>query len=258
MCFGGGDDKYDAYKSGDFAHWKSLFDQQHALQEQLALGKIDAKHYLAAVGKIRTPIAQFGTRIKNDPSAGMEMREVLRQGDVGLGKIGIDKQFGKFDDGYYDKYKNAYTGYYMPNLQKQFGDAQDKLTANLADRGMLASSVGGTQFANLSKENADAKANIANEANDAAKKLRGTVENAKTSLYSLNEASANPQSVNAQAIGQSTALVAPPTYSPLGQVFASFLSALPTFNDARAGTTPRRYTSPYTTPSGYGSGSVVG
>src|SRR5690606_6782182 len=101
----------------------------------------------------------------------------------------------------------------------------------------------------------EARTNIANEGVDASNKLRGTVENAKSSLYSLNEASANPQAVNAQAVGQASALVAPPTYDPLGQVFASALGTLGNFQQARQNTPTKSYKSPYA--SGYGSGKVV-
>lgn len=261
MCFGHGDKQYDAYSSGDFSQWKLFNDQQQALEEQYAQGKFKGeparKKYVANWTKLQQAINPFAAHAQQDPSANMEMREVTRQGDVSLGKIGIDKNFSKFDKNYYNKYKKDYSGFYTPNLNKQFTEAQDKLTSNLADRGILASTVGSGEFADLSRQNADAKGNIANEANDAAAKLRGTVQNAKTNLYNLNQASADPQAVNAQAVGQATALVAPPTYSPLGRVFADFLNGLPTFADARAGSTQRRYASPYTTPSGYGSGSVV-
>src|SRR5690606_25016786 len=170
---------------------------------------------------------------------------------------GIDKAFSKFDDDYYSGYQNDYTGYYFPQLDRQYGDVVDKLTATLAGRGILESSVGANKFANLARDHAEARTNIQNEAIDAANRLRGQVENAKSNLYSLNEASADPQAVNAQAIGQATALVAPPTYSPLGQVFANVLDSFGNYMNARQNRPSRQYQSPYSAPSGYGSGQVV-
>lgn len=254
MCFDGGDDQYNAYEAGDYAAWKSTLDQRNAWKKLAAEGRIDAKTLAAKLKSSDASIAKLNDRVKQDPSANMEMREVTRQGDIGLGKIGIDKQFSKFDPKYYDKYKADYQGYYTPDLADQYANAQGDLTANLADRGMLDSTVGIHKYADLSKENADARANIANEANDAAKKLRGTVENAKSNLYNLNQASADPQAVNAQAVGQATALVAPPTYSPLGKVFADFLNGLPSIGGG--GQQRRRYASPYST-STKGSDSVI-
>src|SRR5690606_27045577 len=58
--------------------------------------------------------SSLANRIKEDPSAAMEMRELERQHKVGLGKIGIDKAFSNFGDDYYSGYQNDYTGYYFP------------------------------------------------------------------------------------------------------------------------------------------------
>lgn len=259
MCGGGGGDQYDAYKEGDFQNWKNLFNQKAAIETQLANGEISQAQADAALAQYGagSQFEKLSNKIKSDASAGMEQREVSRQHDVGLGRIGIDKAFNKFDDNYYGGYQDNYSGYYMPQLDKQYGEAVDKMTSTLAGRGMLESSVGADTFAKLAKDNADARTNIANEGLDASNKLRGTVENAKSNLYSLNEASANPQAVNAQAIGQATSLVAPPTYSPLGQVFASALGSFGNYVSSKNNTPTRNYQSAYGSPTGYGSGSVV-
>ena len=209
-------------------------------------------------GSTAGDLASLENKIKEDPSAAMEMRELLRQHKVNLGKIGIDQAFSKFDDDYYKKYRDDYTGYYFPQLDEQYGKVTDKMTAILADRGILSSSIGSNKFADLAKEHSNARTNISNEALDAANKLRAQVESAKSNLYSLNEASADPQAINAQAIGQATALVAPPTYSPLGNIFAGALDAFGNYMSARQNRPYQNrsmYISPY--PTGYGSGRVV-
>lgn len=254
MCFGGSKEPYDAYKKGHFSQWEGTFDQRAAIQTALARGEIDqatADARLAAIGDT----SRLENKIKSDPSASMEMREKERQLDVDLGKIGIDSAFSKFGDDYYSGYQNDFAGYYNPQLDRQFNKANDKTTASLAQRGMLESSTGANAFADLARQNAEARTNIASESQDAANKLRGQVENAKSSLYSLNEASADPQAVNAQAIGQATALVAPPTYSPLGEVFASAMNSLGNYSQARQNRATANYSSPYA--SGFGSGRVV-
>lgn len=254
MCFGGAKEPYDAYKKGHFSQWSDSFDQRAAIQTALARGEIDqatADAQLAALGNTD----RLENKIKSDPSASMEMREKQRQLDVDLGKIGIDSAFSKFGDDYYSGYQTDFQGYYNPQLDRQYSTATGKATANLAQRGMLESSTGGNAFADLARQNAEARTNIASESQDAANKLRGQVENAKSSLYSLNEASADPQAINAQAIGQATALVAPPTYSPLGEVFASAMNSLGNYSQARQNRATANYTSPYAT--GYGSGQVV-
>ena len=250
-------DQYDAYKSGDFNNWKTLFDQKAAVQTRLAKGEITQAEADAAIAGLQSP-DNVANKLKSDASANMEMREYSRQNDIGLGKIGIDKNFAKFDQGYYDKYKADYSGYYNPQVDEQYAKSVDKMTATLADRGMLESSVGAAKFADVAKTNADARTNIANEGLDASNKLRGQVQNAKQSLYGLNEASADPQAVNAQAVGQATALVAPPTYSPLGSIFSNVFDGFSQVYSNRNQQPTRSYSSPYGASSGgYGSGSVV-
>ena len=255
MCFGGGgSDQYDSYATGDFSNWRAAFDKKAAIQTALAKGEIDqatADAQMASVGDL----SSLENTIKQDPSGGMELREVSRQNDINLGRIGIDKSFSKFNDDYYKGYQKDYTDFYNPQLDRQFGEVVDKTTAALAGRGMLESTVGGNAFGDLTRQQTEARTNIANEGVDASNKLRGSVENAKSSLYSLNEASANPQAVNAQAVGQASALVAPPTYDPLGQVFASAIGTLGNYQQAKQNTPTKSYKSPYA--SGYGSGKVV-
>lgn len=328
MCFGGGgDDTYNAYKTGDYDRWDAAFKQESDILMREARGEITPQQAQQLLAPIRngapppqaaprapvqvmsntsgepgqfpgvmptqmttaaeTPAAAFtdqgqfpgsgmasvlarsgkfgtmgvdalGRQLREDPQAAMDMREAIRQRDVGLGKIGIDKAFSKFGDDYYNDYRGDYTGFYIPQVDKQYSKAQDKLSAQLAGRGVLESSVGANSLADLFGDYSDAKTNISNEALDASNKLRGQVESAKSNMYSLNEASADPQAVNAQAVGQATALVAPPQYSPIGDIFASALSSFGNFQQARQNAPARGYTSPYAAnTSGAGSSKVV-
>lgn len=253
---GGGSTEYDARKSGDFGQWETAFNKKADVENRLAKGEITQQQADAELAQIGD-LTSLADKIKQDPSGSMDLREVKRQHDIDLGKIGIDKAFSQFDDGYYDKYKTDYNAYYKPQLAEQFGKAMDKTTASLVDRGIMDSTVGGATIADLTKKNAEANTQIANEATDAANKLRGSVESAKSNLYNLNEASADPQTVNAQAVGSATALVAPPAFSPLANVFADVFNSLNNFQSAYQNRPTANYKSPYTAPSGYGSGRVV-
>lgn len=251
MClnFGGGGDKTpDMYGNGKFAKFDNIWTRwaENDLQ--------DARQGVA-FSKLNEPSHRIETlqdKLGKDPRADMEMRELQRQHAIDLGKIGIDQNFKKFDPSYYEGYKNDYKGYYAPQVEDQFNESTGKLTASLADRGMLESSVGNAAQAKLFKDYGQANTNIANEALDAANKLRSTVNQQKGNLYSLNEASADPMGVNAQAIGASTALVAPPTYSPLGQLFTAALQPFMNYQQSAANSPTRSYTSPYSSPQGSG------
>lgn len=202
-------------------------------------------------------IDSLADKVKGDTAASAEMREMMRQADVALGRESIDQQFKRFNDNYYNDYSQKYKDYYTPQLNDQYNEVMDKTMAALAARGLGSSSVGNNEYAKLGKQKAQATTDISNDAVDAAKKLRGQVESAKGSLYSTNEASANPQAANAQALGQATALVAPPTYSPLGQIFSSALNSLNNYQSAANNAPASNYTSPYVNNK-KGSGSVVG
>lgn len=251
MCFGGGggdkaynpyqDDKWELYRN-QFKDWTS--------------GNLDAAKKGGDLSKLSNLDQWQFHRDKfgSDARAGMEMQENERQYLVDLGKISIDKRFSKFGDDYFKDYRNDYTGYYNPQVEEQFDKTGDKLVATLADRGMLESTVGNASRADLTKEYGKAKQNIANEALDASNKLRTQVEQSKSNLYAVNESSADPMSVNAQAQGAATTLVAPPTYSPLGQIFASALTPFQNYMQSAQSAPTRNYTSNYSTK---GSGRVV-
>lgn len=257
MCIGGsgGGKGYDAYKGGnhsDFAQFEKKFEKY----TDRSLKKADHDKGYARYVEIPGRFERRATKLGRDPRAAMELEELKRQYAVDLGQVGIDKNFDKFDKKYYGKYRDTYKGYYAPQVEKQYGEATDKLVASLADRGMLESSVGNDAQAKLLDEFTKANTNISNEALDASNKLRSNVESQKSNLYSINEASADPMGINAQAIGASTALVAPPTYSPLGQLFTAALQPFMNFQQSSASSPTRTYTSPYSNTNG--SGTVVG
>jgi len=165
-------------------------------------------------------------------AAQAKAEEAARQERIVQGRSNIDNAFGQYNDAFYNKYKDDYTNYYAPQLDQQYSRSVDELTAALAGRGMLESSVGAEQMARLRETLADQKANIANQGMDAANALRAKVEQGKNDLYSLNEASADPAGINARAAASSASFAAPQAYSELGNVFASTLSPLLAFQTA--------------------------
>jgi hypothetical protein len=99
---------------------------------------------------------------------------------------------------------------------------------------MLESSVGAQKFADTERTRADASADIGNRGADAANELRAKVESAKGNLYTLNSSVADPSMAASQATGQAASFAAAPPLSPLGQVFASTLQGMSTYNKADA------------------------
>ncbi len=266
MCLGGGsstpEQPYDAYSTGDIDEWTRKFGRLSKTQNKLEFNDLSddkRKKLEKREDKLQPKVNKLGKKVDNDPAAEMDMREAERQADIKSGQKSINANFKQFDDAYYDGYKQDYVDYYNPQLDKQFGDARGKLIAALAGRGTLESTVGVDSFGDLQEEKDLASTTIANDAANAANELRGNVEDAKSNLYSLNESSADPQAANTLAAGQATALVAPPAYDPLGQVFANLLAPFASGVSSNSGNTSRTYSSIYpSAPSGSGSGKVYG
>lgn len=181
-------------------------------------------------------------------------QEAERQQNIAQGRTKIDEAFGRFDDNYYQGFANNFLNYYFPQIDEQYQNASGKSQAALVNRGIDQSTVGGGVFSNLLRERTRARTDVANNAASATQGLRGNVERTKTDLYNLNESAADPAAANARATAEATALVAPPTVGPLGQIFSAAM--MPAMYGAQAyrNRAPAPYTSPF---GGNGSGTVV-
>lgn len=147
--------------------------------------------------------------------------------NVAGGKASIDSAFAQFNDPYYAGLAKKYTDFYNPQIDEQYKLANDAKTGDLAERGVLKSTVGANTLAQMAKTAADKKAEIANSGQDFANQQRTTVQQTKDNLYGLNTGAVDPSQVSAQATGHASALAAPGTVSPtpaLGDVFSSFLT----------------------------------
>lgn len=177
-----------------------------------------------------------------------------RERRIGEGRTKIDEAFAQYDPSYYDRYKESITGAQMPQLESQFGDARGQLLAALAERGMLESTNGAQQVGKLQEVFTRTQTDLANEAGNAARDLQSQVEKQKSDLYALNEASADPSSVSAQAAGAARAVAAPSAVSDIGRVFDAVLQPLLAYQGAAANSATRR-TRGATTPVASGAGS---
>lgn len=263
MCMGGGggESQYDAYKKGDYQQWENLTNRAYAIQRKLDAGAFTDPAVAAAKEKRYKALDRqadaLSKKVQKDTAARLDMREHTRQEEIKSGRKNINRQFKSFNDTYYDDYGQKYLDFYTPQLDDQYADARGKLIAALAGKGTLESTAGIGKIGDLAKERDTAATTFANEAQDAKNKLRANVEKTKSDLYSLNEASADASALNTRAIGEATALVAPPAYNPIGQVFASFLQPiLSGFGQGGGGASYPSYSSPVYRASGAGSGTV--
>lgn len=133
---------------------------------------------------------------------------------------------GQFGDDFFKGRREAYTGYAMPQLQDQYGDAQKELAFALTRGGLLDSSVRGDKAGELQKLYDLEGQNVADKAREYETQARTGVEDARANLIATLNATGDVQGATNSALARSAALSKAPAYNPLGQLFADFTAGL--------------------------------
>jgi len=133
-----------------------------------------------------------------------EENERKRQINIRMGLRGIDKAFSGYNDDWYNTYQNAIVAASLPNLSAQYRATRDPIGFNIANRGLIGSSVGSKAWRDLEMAMQSAKGEVSNAAITAAQQQRQAVESAKDRQINFLYQSVDP----AQAISRSTATAA--------------------------------------------------
>lgn len=155
-------------------------------------------------------------------------QEAERQARIKTGQAAIDEKFNAFNDDFYNKISTDYKNYYNPQLDDQYQKAMQKATLALAGTGNLTSSSGANSLSDLRQKYADNQSYIADQALAAANNLRTQVAQNKNNLYQQNNTAADPSLAGIQATEATANLMAPQTFSPLGDLFGAALSNITT------------------------------
>jgi hypothetical protein len=171
----------------------------------------------------------FGGSSKADKQAQADRAaEAARQQRIQQGTQQIDSIFGQFNDPFYQQRQKSYLDYANPQLEDQYAKARKDLTFALARSGQLDSSVRAAKDAELTQKYSLNKQGIADQALTYGNQARGSVEDARSNLIATLNSSGDAQGAANQALARAQALSAAPAYSPLGQLFSDFTSALGT------------------------------
>ena len=146
-------------------------------------------------------------------------REEQRQRDIDAGTVQVNDIFSQFNDDYYSGIEKAHNDYYLPQVQDQYEDARRKMVLNLSKNGTLNGSVGARTLGDLDENYQTQKGYYANQGVDLAQQYRGDVERNRSDVLGQLNASANPSAAAATASARAKSLTAPPTFSPLAQLF---------------------------------------
>lgn len=152
--------------------------------------------------------------------------EQARQNRIRQGRSRIDDAFGRFDDSFYTGLRTAYDDYYLPQFDRQYQKAREATVFDLSRRGMLnRSSTSDDRFGDLLEHANTQREGIINSGFDEVNRHRSRVSQEKTNLYAQNTAAADPSQANAAALAAVGGLTETPAYSPLGEMFGSFLNS---------------------------------
>jgi hypothetical protein len=176
--------------------------------------------------------------------------ETARQNTIRAGTANIDNIFNsQFTDDFYNKQKTGYVNYATPQLDDQLAKAREQLTYSLARGGALNSSVRSQKEAQLQQEADLQRQGIADQGLSFGTQARNNVETARSNLISTLNATGDAEGAANSAMARATALSQPAAYSPVGQLFSTFLSGLGTQAAAEKATAMSGglYKSPYNT-----------
>lgn len=176
--------------------------------------------------------------------------EQERQQRVRAGTKRVNSIFGEnFDDEFFEGRRESFLGYAMPQLNDQYGDAQQELTYSLARGGNLNSSTRGDQASELQKLFDTNSQQITDRAMSYENQARNAVEDARSNLITTLNATGDAEGAANSALSRATVLSRPEAYSPLGQLFVDFTSGLgaQAAQERAAAASGGLYTAPYNT-----------
>lgn len=155
--------------------------------------------------------------------------EEARQARIRAGTQQVDDIFGSnFTPESYTARRTAYTDYATPQLEDQYANAQKELTFALTRGGNLDSSVRGQKVAELEQLYGKNKQQVADQALSYENTARSSAEDARADLIRTLNATGDAEGAASSATNRAQILSAPDQYSPLGNLFTDFTSALGT------------------------------
>lgn len=166
-------------------------------------------------------------------------REEERNARIAQAKAGVDAQFAPFNDEYFGGLRQSYLDFALPQLDRQFKDAEERLLLAIADTsGNPYGSLLNTRRQRLLDDYNAQLGLIQDTAREQEARAREMVANARQELYGQAQATADPNAAVTAARERVGALQTPPAYSPLGNLFASLLEGIATTAEAARAARP--------------------
>lgn len=165
----------------------------------------------------------FDTPKDNSAKIAREAEE-KRQGIIRAGTAKVDQNFAQFNPEYYGQRAAEYRDFYTPQVEQQYKDAYRRVV--LGSGATLHSSSGARRLADLFKSYQEQRTRIADESQNYARDIEGRVASNRADLLSQIEGGASVGTAEAGAMARAQQLTQPMQYSPLGDLFGSFVSGV--------------------------------
>ncbi len=149
-------------------------------------------------------------------------QEEQRRARITEGTASIDSAFAGFDDSFFGGIEQSALDFFNPQIDRQFDRTRETLIKNLARQGNLNASTGARQLADLDTAGQEQRVTFADKARGFATSSRADVENNRAEIIRQLQASADPSAAAATSAAQAEILSAPPSFSPIGDLFMKF------------------------------------
>jgi len=159
--------------------------------------------------------------------------EAARQRAIqgGLGQVNRAFNFGP---DFFNRRAQEYMNFANPQVDQQFGNAQDQLAYGLSRIGHgQGSSTQSARFGDLDRDYGQARADVASMGQDSANRAREQIAAQRAALSNLVVASGGSGGLGGQISNAAAAIQATPAFSSLGPLFQNATAGLGSFLEGR-------------------------
>lgn len=158
-----------------------------------------------------------------DAAALARQADEERKSSIAKGRQAIDDNLSGFNDEFYNQRATDYEGYALPVFHEQARNTRNQLAAALARKGLLKSGAAQKQDADLTKYAGQKRAEIGDAALNEANKVRGQVEDQRTTLTNQLITSGDPAVASSGALAAASTLKRPSGFGALGNFFSDWV-----------------------------------
>ncbi len=153
-------------------------------------------------------------------------QELFNEATQGAGLYSGTEKTGGYDDAFFNKAYQAQLDYALPQVDRQFEDAQRQLQYGLARQGLSQSSQAGQLQAKLERERQLAVQGEQDKANTVRQKQRQAVEDERSNLVSMLQSTGDVQSTMNAAAARKGIIESAPAIEEVGPLFQNTTASL--------------------------------